>query len=97
MRGIVPLLAVRNTTASWQRPWSLVWAVERTFAWLNLLRRLRVRYEKRADIHEAFMALGLHSYLLEVSGDLSSTLLDAAVREDSGLDIEILDQHQVDG
>jgi transposase len=24
--------------------------VERTFAWLNQFRRLRVRYEKRADI-----------------------------------------------
>jgi hypothetical protein len=28
------------------------------FAWLNRLRRLRVRYEKRADIHEAILALG---------------------------------------
>jgi len=32
--------------------------VERSFAWLNQFRRLRVRYEKRADIHEAFLALG---------------------------------------
>jgi transposase len=31
------------------------WVVERTFAWLNQFRRLRVRYEKRADIHEAFL------------------------------------------
>jgi transposase len=31
--------------------------VERTFAWLNQFRRLRVRYEKRADIHEALLAL----------------------------------------
>jgi transposase len=29
------------------------WVVERSFAWLNQFRRLRVRYEKRADIHEA--------------------------------------------
>ena len=34
------------------------WVVERTFAWLNQFRRLRVRYEKRADIHEAFLSLG---------------------------------------
>ena len=27
------------------------WVVERTFAWLNQFRRLRVRYDKRADIH----------------------------------------------
>jgi transposase len=31
--------------------------VERTFAWLNQFRRLRIRYERRADIHEAFLAL----------------------------------------
>jgi hypothetical protein len=29
------------------------------FAWLNQFRRLRVRYEKRADIHEAFSALAV--------------------------------------
>lgn len=34
------------------------WVVERTFAWLNQMRRLRVRYERRADIHEAFLRLG---------------------------------------
>jgi hypothetical protein len=27
-------------------------------SWLNQFRRLRVRYDKRADIHEAFLALG---------------------------------------
>jgi hypothetical protein len=32
--------------------------VERTFAWLNQFRRLRVRYDKRADIHKAFLSLG---------------------------------------
>jgi transposase len=32
-------------------------AVERTFAWLNQFRQLRVRYEKRADMHPAFMHL----------------------------------------
>jgi hypothetical protein len=31
--------------------------VERTFAWLSQFRRLRVRYDKRADIHEAFLSL----------------------------------------
>jgi hypothetical protein len=33
-------------------------AVERTFAWLNQFRRLRVRYERRADMHEPFLSLG---------------------------------------
>jgi transposase len=33
------------------------WVVERTFAWLNQFQRLRVRSEKRADIHRAFPSL----------------------------------------
>jgi transposase len=56
-RHIVPLLAKRNTEhCSGLGRWR--WVVERTFAWLNQFRRLRVRYEKRADIHEAFLSLG---------------------------------------
>jgi hypothetical protein len=38
--------------------WERRWVVERTLAWLNQFRRLRVRYDKRADIHEAFLSLG---------------------------------------
>ena len=34
------------------------WVVERTLAWLNRFRRLAIRYERRADIHEAFVILG---------------------------------------
>ena len=34
------------------------WVVERTFAWLHRFRRLRIRWERRADIHEAFLLLG---------------------------------------
>jgi Transposase DDE domain len=30
----------------------------RTIAWLHQNRRLRIRYERRADIHEAFLAIG---------------------------------------
>jgi transposase len=36
----------------------LRWYVERTLAWLHKNRRLSVRYEKRADIHLAFLTLG---------------------------------------
>jgi hypothetical protein len=32
--------------------------VERTFAHLNHLRRLVIRYERRADIYHAFLTLG---------------------------------------
>ena len=56
-RRIVPWLAKRNTEHdSGLGRWR--WVVERTFAWLNQFRRLRVRYDKRADIHEAFLSLG---------------------------------------
>ena len=33
------------------------WVVERTPSWLNRFRRLKVRYEHRADIHPAFLQL----------------------------------------
>jgi len=56
-RRIFPLLAMRNTGhGSGLGRWR--WVVERTFAWLNQFRRLRVRYERRGDIHEAFLSLG---------------------------------------
>lgn len=32
--------------------------VERTHSWLNRYRRLKVRYERRQDIHQAFLSLG---------------------------------------
>jgi transposase len=34
------------------------WVVERTLAWLAKYRRLTIRYERRGDIHEAFLYLG---------------------------------------
>jgi transposase len=33
------------------------WVVERTLAWLKGYRRLRIRYERRSDIHHAFLSL----------------------------------------
>ena len=33
------------------------WVVERTPSWLHQARRLRMRYEKRPDLHEAFVKL----------------------------------------
>ena len=55
-RGILPLLAMRNTRHG-TRLGRWRWVVERTFAWLNQFRRLRVRYERRADVHIAFLSL----------------------------------------
>jgi transposase len=34
------------------------WVIERTFAWLHQFKRLLVRYDRRGEIHEAFLALG---------------------------------------
>lgn len=33
------------------------WVVERTFAWYQGMRRLRIRWERRADMYEAFLSL----------------------------------------
>jgi transposase len=34
------------------------WVVERTISWLHQHRRLRVRYERRGDIHDALVSIG---------------------------------------
>lgn len=56
-RGILPRIARRGVESS-QRLGRHRWVVERTHAWLNRLRRLAVRYERRDDIHLAFTVLG---------------------------------------
>lgn len=60
-----------NEAGVWQRPhevllaelnaasgldWSR-WVIERSIAWLHGFRRLRIRWERRADIREAFLKL----------------------------------------
>jgi len=54
--GITPRIARRNT-AHGSGCGVYRWVVERTISWLHQFRRLRVRYERRADIHEAFLNL----------------------------------------
>jgi transposase len=55
-RGIKPEIARRNTEHG-SGLGRFRWVVERTFAWLHQFRRLLVRYERRAEIHEAFLAI----------------------------------------
>ncbi len=55
-RGIKPLLAKRRTPHG-SGLGKTRWVVERTLAWLHGFRRLRVRHEKRADIHQALLKL----------------------------------------
>ena len=56
-RGIVPRIARRGIESS-ERLGRFRWVVERTQAWLNQYRRLKIRYEQRDDIHQAFVSLG---------------------------------------
>jgi transposase len=56
-RGIIPLLARRYTEGG-SGLGVTRWVVERTLSWIHQFRRLRLRYERRADIHEAFMTIG---------------------------------------
>lgn len=56
-RTIRPVLARRNTEHG-SGLGKTRWPVERTHAWLHQNRRLRVRYERRSDIHEAFLIIG---------------------------------------
>ena len=56
-RGITPEIA-RCRTEHGSGLGRIRWVVERTFAWLHKLKRLLVRYDRRAEIHEAFLAIG---------------------------------------
>ena len=52
-RGITPRIARRGVDSP-ERLGRHRWVVERTLAWFARLRRLAVRYERRADIWAAF-------------------------------------------
>lgn len=56
-RRIIPRIARRRIDSS-EKLGRHRWVVERTLSWLNRFRRLKVRYERRADIHQAFLTLG---------------------------------------
>lgn len=55
-QGITPIIARRGkphgSGLGTQR-----WPVERTIGWLHQFRRLRTRWERRADLHQAFLSL----------------------------------------
>jgi len=56
-RGIEPVIARRNTDHG-SGLGKFRWVVERTISWLHQMRRLRSRWEKLPQIHEAFLKLG---------------------------------------
>ncbi|MER5796182.1 IS5 family transposase [Streptomyces sp. NPDC001980] len=55
-RGIRPVIAERGVEHG-SGLGVFRWVVERTIAWLHGFRRLRIRWERRDDIHEAFLGL----------------------------------------
>ncbi|WP_155643499.1 IS5 family transposase [Burkholderia cepacia] len=55
--GIKPVIAKRRTEHG-SSLGTYRWVVERTHSWLHNFRRLRTRFDRRADIHEAFLKLG---------------------------------------
>lgn len=55
-RGITPRIA-RRGVAHGSGLGQTRWVVERTFAWLHQFKRLRIRYEIRADLHESLRQL----------------------------------------
>ena len=56
-RQIKPLLGKRNTPHG-SGLGKTRWVIERTLAWLHNFRRLRIRWERRDDIHYAFLKIG---------------------------------------
>jgi transposase len=55
-RGIKPVIAKRRTEHG-SGLGKFRWVVERTHSWFRNFRRLRIRFDRRADIHEAFLKL----------------------------------------
>lgn len=55
--GTKPKIPKRNTQHG-SGLGTVRWVVERTLSWLHQFRRLRIRYERRLDIHEAFLTIG---------------------------------------
>jgi transposase len=54
--GVEPLLAEKNTDNG-SGLGVFRWVVERTLSWIHQNRRLRIRYERRPEIHQAFLTL----------------------------------------
>jgi transposase len=56
-RGITPVIARRGSEHG-SGLGVVGWVVERTFAHLHQFKRLLGRYERRAEMHEAMLAIG---------------------------------------
>jgi hypothetical protein len=56
-RGIAPRIARKGSESS-TKLGRHRWVIERDFAWLHRNRRLLIRFERRDDLHAAFLHLG---------------------------------------
>jgi transposase len=56
-RGIKPVIARRETEHG-SGLGVYRWVIERSFSWLHQFRRLRTRYERDPEMHEAIIHLG---------------------------------------
>ncbi len=56
-RHIIPRIARKGIESS-QKLGRYRWVVERTLSWLHHFKRLRIREERRADLHLALLQLG---------------------------------------
>lgn len=86
--GIEPIIARRKTQHG-SGLGRYRWVVERTFAWLPRYRRLTIRYERHAHMHEAFLALACclicWKHLTPV-GDPSSAFVSACDSSDPAIE-----------
>ncbi len=55
-RGIKPLITRRGVVHG-SGPGKVRWVVQRVFAWLHRFKRLRIRHERRADLHQGLLQL----------------------------------------
>lgn len=58
LRRHIGVRIARKGIESSQRRGRHRWVIDRTLAWLSRYRRLTIRYERREDIHQAFLTLG---------------------------------------
>ena len=56
-RNIIPRIARRGVESK-EKLGRHRWVIERTMSWFSQMRRLVVRYERREDIHLAFLTIG---------------------------------------
>ena len=53
--GIEPVLPARGEDEHGLGVWR--WFIERTISWLHQFRRLRIRWDRKPEIHQAFLSL----------------------------------------